>query len=131
MELKLTRDLLNSAYTLGKLSIDGIFFCYTVEDTDRLSRGEAKIFGQTAIPRGTYKVELAMSPHFDKVTPRLIDVPEFDGVLIHSGNTAADTEGCIIIGASRTPNGVELSRICFTKLMDRLNNIKDISITIE
>lgn len=128
MKLELIRDLKNSSYTLGKLSIDDIFFCYTVEDVVRLE-GE-KVFGQTAIPSGTYKVILTMSPHFGKVTPRLLEVPNFDGVLIHSGNTAVDTEGCIIIGTIRIPNGVGLSRQCFTRLMSKLEGQTDISITI-
>ena len=129
MKLKLERDLKAPTYTLGKLFIDDIFFCYTVEDKVR-PLGE-KVFGQTAIPLGTYNISLTMSPHFGKVTPRLANVPGFEGVLIHSGNTAADTEGCIIIGTTREPNGVGLSRQCFTKLMDKLKDKTNITITIE
>lgn len=63
--------------------------------------------------------------------PLLLNVPGFEGVRIHSGNTAADTEGCIIIGTGRTPNGVELSRVCFTKFMVKIKDQKDITLIIE
>lgn len=129
MKLLLKRDLLNSEFTLGELFIEGIHFCYTVEDVVR-KPNEPKVFGKTAIPYGTYKVIQTLSPHFGIITPRLVDVPGFQGVLIHSGNTAADTEGCIIIGTVRTENGVGLSRQCFTKLMEKIKGINDLTIEI-
>ncbi len=142
MKLKLKRELFTEDFTLGQLLIDDIFFCYTVEDKVRQLKdtnkdgdfddlGEGKIHGKTAIPIGTYNVSLTMSPHFGKITPRLADVPGFSGVLIHSGNTAEDSEGCIIVGTVRTTTGVGLSRQCFTKLMDKLKDKKDITINIE
>lgn len=131
MKLNLKRQVFADTFTLGELFIDGQHFCYTVEDVDRLSKGQPKVFSQTAIPKGTYNVSLTMSPHFGKVTPRLANVPQFEAVLIHSGNTSADTEGCIIIGTVRTSNGVGLSRQCFTKLMEKLKDQKDITITVE
>ena len=63
--------------------------------------------------------------------PLLLDVKGFEGVRIHSGNTALDTEGCIIIGTTRTPNGVALSRECFARFMDKIKDAKDITLTIE
>ncbi len=129
MKFKLTRQLLNESYTLGELFIDGIHFYYTVEDKVRKPE-EPKVFGQTAIPYGTYKVIQTLSPHFGFITPRLVNVPGFDGVLIHSGNTAVDTEGCIIIGKIRTPNGVGTSRDCFKELMDKIKGVQDITIEI-
>lgn len=129
MELRLKRDLKNESYTLGKLSIDGTFFCFTVEDTVRLA-GQ-KVFGQTAIPAGSYKVIINHSNHFNKDMPLLLDVPNFEGVRIHSGNTAADSEGCIIVGTTREPNGVGLSRQCFTRLMDKLKGQKEVYLVIE
>jgi hypothetical protein len=131
MKLKLVRDVFTSEFTLGKLYIDDVFFCYTVEDVDRLSKGEPKVFGKTAIPKGVYKVIQTLSPHFGKITPRLLNVPGFDGVLIHSGNTAADTEGCLIVGLTRTENGVALSRQCFSKLMDKIKGVIDLTIEIQ
>jgi len=139
MKIKLIRDLKNTLYTLGKVYIDDVFFCFTVEDVDRDSNqdgdlddiGENKIHGQTAIPKGTYKMVLSMSNRFKKLMPEVLNVKGFSGIRWHSGNTALDTEGCIIVGTVRTPNGVGLSRQCFTKLMDKLKDQKDIILTIE
>ena len=139
MKIKLIRDLKNTLYTLGKVYIDDVFFCFTVEDVDRDSNqdgdlddlGENKIHGQTAIPKGTYKMVLSMSNRFKKLMPEVLNVKGFSGIRWHSGNTALDTEGCIIVGTVRTPNGVGLSRQCFTKLMVKLKDQKDIILTIE
>ena len=128
MELTLNRDVLNSEFTLGELLIDGVHFCYTVEDVVRI--GE-KVHGKTAIPYGRYKVILNMSNRFKKIMPLLIDVPQFEGVRIHSGNTALDTEGCLIVGMVRTDNGVGMSRVAFQKLMDKLSKESIIYITIK
>jgi hypothetical protein len=111
------------------LSINGIPFCQTVEDMERMPN--EKVYGKTAIPKGTYKIIINMSNRFKKLMPLLLKVPNFEGVRIHSGNTALDTEGCIIVGMTRTINGVALSRIAYTKLMDKLKNEKEIIITIE
>lgn len=139
MELRLKRDLKNESYTLGKLFIDGTEFCYTVEDIirdknnddDLNDPGEEKVHGKTAIPKGEYKVILSMSNRFKKIMPEVLNVPGFAGIRIHSGNTAEDTEGCIIVGTVRTPNGVGMSRDCFTRLMKRLEGQKEIKIIIE
>jgi len=139
MELKLKRTHLNSSYTLGELFIDGIQFCYTVEDVvrdknndgDLKDDGEAKIYGETAIPKGTYKVILSMSNRFKKLMPEVLNVPEFTGIRIHAGNTAIDSHGCIIVGTVRTPNGVGMSRDCFTRLMKRLDGQTNITLIIE
>lgn len=142
MELKLKRDLLNDSYTLGKLSIDGIHFCFTVEDKVRVLKdlnldgdftdlNEGKIYGKTAIPSGKYKVILNMSNRFKIIMPLLLQVPGFEGIRVHSGNTAIDTEGCIIVGTVRTPNGVGFSRDCFKRLMIKLTDQKEINLTIE
>lgn len=138
MELKLFRDLRNENYSLGKLSINGQFFCYTVEDAvrdlnndgDLKDAGEAKVYGKTAIPAGRYKVIVNMSNRFGKLMPLLLNVDGFEGIRIHSGNTELDSLGCIIVGTVRTPNGVGLSRQCFTKLMEKLKDQKEIYITI-
>lgn len=139
MELKLKRDLLNSKYTLGELFIDGVHFCYTVEDTvrdknndgDLDDSGEAKVYGETAIPKGVYKMRLSMSNRFKVMMPEVLAVKGFEGIRIHAGNTAIDSHGCIIVGTVRTPNGVGMSRDCFKRLMIKLANQKDINLTIE
>lgn len=127
MEITLKRTALHPDFTLGKLSIDGVFFCYTVEDT---VRSGAKVKGKTAIAYGRYKVIVNMSNRFKKLMPLLIDVPNFERIRIHAGNTAEDSEGCIIVGMAQTQNGVGLSRVAFTKLMDKLKNQQTIYINI-
>lgn len=112
-KLLLKRDLLTDDFTLGTLAIDGNHFCYTVEDAVR----DKKIAGITAIPYGKYKIIVNMSPRFKRLLPRLLDVPNFAGVLIHAGNTAADSEGCILVGFGRTASGVSLSRNAMSELM--------------
>lgn len=118
MKLKLTRDIFENEFTLGGLEIDGQHFCFTVEDKVR----PQKIKGMTAIPAGRYKVTMTFSNRFKKVLPLLVDVPNFEGVRIHSGNTAEDTEGCIIVGKVRTSNGVGLSRDAMAELMPMLRD---------
>ncbi len=120
MELLLTRDIKTIDFTLGTLYIDGTEFCKTVEDMERME-GE-KVFGKTAIPKGEYKVIINHSNHFNKSLPLLLDVPNFEGIRIHSGNSAADSEGCIILGMTRTINGVAMSRIAMDKFMSKINN---------
>jgi lysozyme len=118
MELRLVRDVCGPECTLGKLFVDGEFDCYTVEDVVRPA-GE-KIPGKTAIPAGRYRVVVTPSPRFGRDLPLLEDVPDFEGVRIHPGNTAEDTEGCIIPGRKRNPNGVGESRLAFDRLFAAL-----------
>lgn len=139
MELKLKRTNLADTYTLGELFIDNKFFCYTVEDKvrdinsdgDLDDAGEAKVYGETAIPSGTYKVILSMSNRFKKLMPEVLNVKGFAGIRIHAGNTAVDSHGCIIVGLTKTLNGVASSRNAFVKLMSTLDGVKDIKLTIE
>jgi Family of unknown function (DUF5675) len=118
MKLTLKRDIFQNEFTLGGLEVDGQHFCFTVED--KVRPDGVKIHGMTAIPAGTYQVILTMSARFKKVLPLLVDVPNFSGVRIHSGNTAEDTEGCIIVGMVRTDTGVALSRDAMAELMPML-----------
>jgi len=114
MELKLVRDVRGADCTLGKLFVDEEFDCYTVEDAVRPD-GE-KVHGKTAIPQGRYRLIVTRSPRFGRDLPLLENVPNFEGVRIHPGNTAEDTEGCIIPGRVRTAKGVAQSRAAFDKL---------------
>jgi len=92
------RFKLTKRCTIGNMLIDGKFFCHTLEDKVRKLPDEAKVWGKTAIPAGTYKVEMYDSPRFKRRLPLLKDVPYFTGILIHRGNTVEDTVGCILVG---------------------------------
>lgn len=139
MELTLKRLHKNPTYTIGKLYVDGVYFCDTVEDTDRgmtqqmsNSYNEArKVYGKTAIPVGRYRVVLSYSNKFKKLLPLLNDVMCFSGVRIHSGNTAEDSLGCIIVGENKIKGGVINSRATMERLMAKLREQKEIYITIE
>lgn len=129
MELKLEREASASGATIGKLSIDGQFECYTLEDQVRELRHDDgalidpaswKIAGETAIPSGTYAVIVDYSTRFKKLMPHIIGVPGFSGVRIHSGNTAADTEGCILLGQRRGAAEIFESRAAFDVFFPKL-----------
>jgi hypothetical protein len=116
MELDLRRVELSSVCTIGELYVDGEFECYTLEDAVR----DRKIPGETAIPAGRYQVILSWSPRFRRILPLLVDVPGFEGIRIHPGNTAADTEGCILVGQARGAAAVFQSRGAFEGLFLKL-----------
>lgn len=101
MKLKVERRFLSSEYTIGRLEVDGIYFCDTLEDRVRDLSQEKKVPGETAIPAGKYQVIVNISPRFKRKLPRLLDVPGFEGVLIHRGNTPQDTAGCILVGENK------------------------------
>lgn len=119
MEIKVERAWKKKDYTIGRLYINGKLWCNTLEDTVREidDNGNGKIKGKTAIPAGKYKVIFNYSPKFGRQMPRLLNVPHFDGILIHSGNTAADSEGCILVGYNN-----EVGRLSHSRdTSDRLN----------
>jgi len=100
MNLTLHREPSAENATLGELFVNGTYECKTLEDVvrDLGPNGEGKVPGATAIPAGRYQVIINMSPRLKRMMMRLLEVPHFDGVLIHSGNTDADTAGCILVG---------------------------------
>jgi hypothetical protein len=102
MHLELHRVDGDTAGTRGSLFVNGALECCTLEDTVRLGK---KVPKETAIPAGTYPLILNVSPKYGKVMPRLLDVPNFDGILIHPGNTEEDTWGCILVGLSFDGSG--------------------------
>lgn len=112
--------------TIGRLSIDGAFFCYTLEDQIR----PVKIKGATAIPAGTYTVKLTPSPRFGRVLPELLKVPNYVGVRIHAGNRHQDTEGCILVGQHFGVDWISESRLAMERLMARLVEADAITLTI-
>lgn len=101
MKLRLNRKYPKEEYTIGELLIDGKYFCDTLEDRVRDLTKELKIAGRTAIPEGEYEIIINISPRFRRKLPRLLDVPGFSGVLIHRGNSAEDTAGCILVGENK------------------------------
>lgn len=143
MKLLLKRIALRPTYTIGQLFIDGERFCDTCEDKvrdtnkdgDLLDEGEGKVYAETAIPYGTYDVTLnVQSPRFRTkkayefckgFLPRLLNVPHFEGILIHIGNTAKDSGGCILVGENKVVGGLINSTATFTRLYGRLKAAAD------
>ena len=117
MNLRVNRKVFTETSTVGELLIDEVFCCYTLED--RVRRGP-KVYAKTAIPEGTYEIALTFSQRFLKVLPLLLRVPGFEGVRIHPGNTAEDTEGCLLVGTGQGLNKVTGSREAFAGLLSRL-----------
>lgn len=99
MEILVQRIAKRDDYTIGRLSIDGKYVCDTLED--KVREPGVKVAGKTAIPAGRYRVIVNVSPKFGRELPRLLDVPGFEGILIHRGNTPEDTAGCILVGENR------------------------------
>lgn len=139
MKIEVKRVAKKSTYTIGRMYIDGKYFCDTLEDKDRLLTQNTplstimsvKMPGSTAIPTGTYKVIVNMSPKFKRNLPRLLNVPGFEGILIHRGNTDKDSAGCILVGENKVVGKVINSTVYEKKLVNILQNTKeDITITI-
>lgn len=116
MKLRVERLWKKPAYTVGRLFVDGKFFCNTLEDTVRDLGNEKKVYGKTAIPYGEYKVVYNWSPKFGRNLPRLLNVPAFEGILIHPGNTADDSAGCILVGRNTEVGRLTESRYTSDKL---------------
>ena len=133
MKILVKRIAKRPTYTIGKMYLDGKYFCDTLEDTDRnISQStpldtikKVKLPNNTAIPTGTYKVIVNVSPKFKRLLPRLLNIPGFDGVLIHRGNTDKDTSGCILIGENKVVGKVINSTCYETKLVSILNKAQD------
>ena len=117
MRLKLERTSCGPVCTIGSLLVDGKHECYTLEDVVRT--GE-KVYGQTAIPAGVYNVVVTPSNRFKRDLPLLENVPNFQGIRIHPGNTAKDTEGCILVGKAKTAESVTHSREAFEALFKKI-----------
>ena len=133
MKLLLKRIHKTDKSTIGELYIDGKQRWYVLEDVER-SAGE-KVYGKTAIPKGTYEVIMSMSKRFNKILPLLLNVPMFEGIRIHAGNTAEDSEGCLLVGKTRGVDFVGESRKACAELFPLMQKAFDkkekIIITIE
>lgn len=135
MELVLNRVIRNERYTIGHLYVAGDFYCSTLEPPVRdYEHGEKKVYGNSAIPKGKYAIKFSYSPSFRCEMPYLCSVPDFTGIMIHTGNTVKDTKGCILVGDHLNVGRIEHSRACFRMLKNRmlkaLENKEDICITI-
>jgi hypothetical protein len=126
MVIQIKRLYRTNNSTIGELSIDGKFECYTLEDKER----DVKIKSETAIPKGTYKVIINQSTRFKRLLPLLLNVPGFAGVRIHSGNTNHDTEGCILVGQVKLKDAINKSRKAFEILFAKMKLAKEITLTI-
>jgi hypothetical protein len=154
MRLEIERRWKKETYTIGRLYVDGVYFCNTLEDKSRgLKQTDStffikqrKVYGETAIPTGTYKVAMNVtSPKYAAVAwywqlcrgkmPRLLDVPGFEGILIHPGNNALDTLGCILVGKNTKVGQLTESKATFKALYKEMEKAvkegEDILITIE
>ena len=112
--------------TVGEMTVDGKWECYTLEDVER----DVKIKSETAIPKGTYKVIINKSNRFKKLLPLVLNVPNFEGIRIHPGNTNHDTEGCILVGRTRSKDFIGQSRKAFESLFAKIKLAKEIVLTI-
>jgi hypothetical protein len=127
MNIEIIRRKSTLKSTIGKLSIDGVFECYTLEDVTRAQ----KIAGVTAIQSGDYKVIINMSNRFQRLLPLVLDVPGFAGIRIHPGNKAEDTEGCILVGTTAGEDFIGNSRIAFHALFEKMRKAKEITLSIK
>ena len=156
MKLELERKWPKATYTIGRLYVDGVLFCNTLEDRDRgLKQSDnldyiktRKVYGETAIPKGTYTVSMNVtSPKYAAVSwywqlckgkmPRLQNVPGFEGILIHPGgsNGPLDTMGCVLVGRNTKVGKLTESKATFKALYKEMKKASDrgeaITITIE
>src|SRR5699024_486384 len=134
MKLRVERLWKKERYTVGRLYVNDKMFSNTLVDKVRDLPSEEKIPGETAIPAGTYKVIYNWSPKFGRNLPRLLNVPYFDGILIHPGNTAADSAGCILVGKNTEVGRLTESRYTSDRLNvlieDAQRKVEDITIEI-
>ena len=144
MKITLKRKFKGDKYTIGDVYIDGVYFCNTIEDVVRTlpatcpntpkwlnCKCREKVYAETAIPAGTYKVSLQHSPKFKRILPFLHDVPHFLGILIHAGNNQLDTAGCIIVGHNTAKGKVTQSKDTLEKLIALIREAKEVTIDIE
>jgi hypothetical protein len=138
MRLFLKREIFSDTSTIGRLFVNGNFFCYTLEDKDRglndsmslLTIKAKKIFGVTAIPKGTYTIKVSMSNRFKRLLPEILNVKGYEGIRMHRGNYAGDSLGCVILGAKKGNDAVFESTSTEIALVRLLESKKEIH-TIE
>ncbi len=131
IQIKVERYAFLSTYTIGRMLINGKYFCDTLEDQVRDLTSEKKVYSKTAIPAGKYEVRVTWSPKFKRNLPMLLGVPYFSGIRIHRGNKADDTSGCILVGENKVKGMVINStgyELTLTKLLSgKVANIEIIN----
>ncbi len=138
MNIELKRIALKDTYTIGKLYIDGAYFCDTLEDKDRGLEDSMPIekimFLKkphiTAIPTGTYTVILNYSNRFKRIMPLVMNVKGFAGIRIHAGNTSEDTDGCILVGENKAKGKVLNSKDTYSRLLERIKSADKVYLTV-
>lgn len=129
MKIQVTRQIFDDESTLGTMTVDGEFQCYTLEPMTR-PVGAQKVPGKTAIPYGLYNVEITFSPHFNRDMPLLDNVPDFEGVRIHSGNLPIDTDGCCLVGEKEGKDVILQSVAAFDPLFAKIKAAIDSGDTV-
>lgn len=132
MEILVNRRTKNKLSTISDVTIDGVFFCYGLEDVDRgLKQSDdidviktKKVFAQTAIPAGRYEIIINFSNRFQQYMPLLLNVPGFEGVRIHPGNKALNTEGCLLLGQTVGADFVGNSRLAYRSFLPKLRAVE-------
>lgn len=131
-EVKIKRIAFKDTYTIGRITVDGLPISDTIEDTVRvLNSIEDKVYGETAIPAGTYKADIYFSKKFGYKVVRLFDVPYFSGIYIHKMNTAKDSLGCIGVGRNDKKGWLSKPTVAMIKLIEALEGADKITVTIE
>jgi hypothetical protein len=125
MKLKVIRKEFTDLSTIGELSVNGVFECFTLEDKvrDFKADGTGKVYGKTAIPKGNYEVVLTYSNRFKQVMPLLLNVPYFEGIRIHPGNKNEDTHGCLLVGNDKSKDLISNSKVAYQKLLARIKAV--------
>lgn len=130
MELTVKRLTRSAESTIGEMYVNGVFECYTLEDAERAT----KIYGKTAIPKGRYEVIINWSQRFGQFMPLLLNVPQFEGIRIHAGNSPSATHGCLLVGKTKAVDFIGNSKEAYSALMQKLKFFykrEKIFITIE
>ena len=130
--INIDRKFLNTKYTIGRISVDGIYVSDTIEDTVRtLKTIEDKVYGETAIPAGTYNGDIYFSKKFGYEVIRIFDVPFFEGIYIHRGNTQKDSLGCVIVGYNDKKGWVSRPTVAMNKLISLCKGADKIKIIVK
>ena len=130
MKIVIKREIKGNTYTAGKMYVDDWYFADTLEPKTIVWSKEEKTLGKTAIPEGTYKVEMRYSTKFKTQMPFLQNVPHFEGIMLHVGNSVRDSRGCILVGTRTFPSVLTHSRDAVNRLILLIEEHKGESITV-